>query len=81
MEITPFVVATVAIVGGNWTMSAGAQVQRYHTEPTPRRKHIAIGNTVVSLLPLALRGLALRASLNVPRLGVKRTFPSWSATA
>jgi len=54
MEITPVVVAVLAVIGWAWTLRAGATMQRYRAEPTPRRKKIAIGNALVSLVPLAL---------------------------
>jgi hypothetical protein len=54
MEITPLVVTMLTFIGWAWTLRAGGAMQRYHAEPTPRRKHIAIGNTIVSLIPLTL---------------------------
>jgi len=54
MEITPLVVAVLAFIGWTWTLRAGAAIQRYYAEPTQRRKHVAIGNTIVSAIPLSL---------------------------
>jgi hypothetical protein len=52
-DIAPFVTILMIIIGWFWTLRAGAAIQRYDTEVTPQRKRIAMGNTVVSAIPLA----------------------------
>lgn len=37
-----------------WTLRAGKAIGYYGSGPTPRRKAVAIGNTLVSLIPLVL---------------------------
>jgi hypothetical protein len=54
MGITPFVVAILAFLGWMWTLRAGIAMQRYVEDQSPRRKQIAIGNAIVSAIPLAL---------------------------
>ena len=53
VNIAPFVTILMIIIGWFWTLRAGAAIQRYDTEVTPRRKRIAVGNTMVSAIPLA----------------------------
>jgi hypothetical protein len=54
VEITPFVTTFLVFIGWLWALRAGAAIQRYKSQETPRAKHIAIGNTIVSALPFAL---------------------------
>ena len=54
MEIAPLVVAMLAVTGWFWTLRAGAAIERYHADRSPKRKQIAVGNTIVSAIPLAL---------------------------
>jgi hypothetical protein len=52
MDIAPFVTTLMILIGWMWTLRAGAAIQRYGSEVTPQRKRIAVGNTVVSAIPL-----------------------------
>ncbi len=54
MEITPFVIAFLTFTGWFWSLKAGAAIQRYDAEVTPRRRRIAVGNTIISAVPLVV---------------------------
>jgi len=54
MEITPLVVAMLLLIGWFWTLRAGAAIERYRADQSLRRKQIAVGNTIVSAIPLAV---------------------------
>ena len=56
IDIAPFVTILMIVIGWVWTLRAGAAIQRYGAEATPQRKRIAVGNTVVSAIPLAVAG-------------------------
>ena len=47
-------ICMLSLVAWLWTLRAGKAIGYYGSGPTPRRKTVAIGNMLVSLIPLAL---------------------------
>jgi hypothetical protein len=52
MNIAPFVVAALVLIGWLWTLRAGAAIARYASEQSTKWKRTAVGNTIVSTIPL-----------------------------
>lgn len=54
MTIKALATIMLSLTGWGWSIRAGLMIARYRQSRTPFMKRVAIGNTLVGLLPLAL---------------------------